>query len=883
MRGLSAPAPPRGFRVNSDLQAEIWAGGRWRAQAELYEVGSRGGKTWDIRGYKEANGGTWADAFAAAIADIPAITAYGAVGRPTNGGVIYVPWVDPDGDDPLVLPATVVIPAGKAVEVAGMGTYLPAVVCTDPSGIAFQVEGGSDFQGNGGGARPFSFRNLNLFGGGIDIGQGVRNSGQIEYVMFNDITTRPAVQMGEGVVNVGVTRCFFSGCAGGVWVTDTSSDLIYVDFCAFVRGLDVDVMFNSYDCRVQQCDFESRHTAHRDKPHVQLTQGFAQVLRNRFVSDSGGTFGSPTNTIVLGSLGSFGDTALLDGRIEGNRFSRVEDASATACNAYIRINIPLHGWKIDGNTYNQEPFAAYIDNEYQASGSNPERTSDNTYSGNTHYYRRTVPIFKRNSQGWSGVVDGGFLNQRLDAGRSSGNLLKDPDDFSTAQWTRTTDTGGTPTFSVARSTTGTELGPDGVVDSFWVFTKSAVNDGAALVKSASVTAVADTELVGSVWLKAGTLNRARVAIRDITAARYVTSDSRSFLLPDLWDRVFVRANTLTGGHQYQLWVYAGSDSDAALATLIGGTIKVARPQLEVGTTPTPSHHTTGSNVVRAPRQFQSLTLGNRVVGYGTAAPVSGRYEVGDIVLNTAATAVGDAWGWQCLVAGPPGTWITLANLGSTDPLDVMREVDDFVSGNNTSGSIGKLGWMLTVVGSGAISYVSGEAGHWGILQLTTGATANSSAALSLRQTPASGLFLPADMFDVSFVSRIGQTNADAEAVYRLGVGNSPAAVPPATSDMSIERLGGETNWYAKRRVSGGDARTDMGVAQAQNTWRRPRIRRLDGSTVRYSIAGTDVDVTTGLPAGSVSPMVQVANGASGGAKTLDLDLFTLLGTGLGRS
>jgi hypothetical protein len=41
--------------------------------------------------------------------------------------------------------------------------------------------------------------------------------------------------------------------------------------------------------------------------------------------------------------------------------------------------------------------------------------------------------------------------------------------------------------------------------------------------------------------------------------------------------------------------------------------------------------------------------------YGTAAPVSGDYIVGDVLINTAPTA-GGYMGWVCVSAGSPGTW-----------------------------------------------------------------------------------------------------------------------------------------------------------------------------------------------------------------------------------
>lgn len=46
---------------------------------------------------------------------------------------------------------------------------------------------------------------------------------------------------------------------------------------------------------------------------------------------------------------------------------------------------------------------------------------------------------------------------------------------------------------------------------------------------------------------------------------------------------------------------------------------------------------------------------------GTAAPTAGTFKVGDIYWNS-APAVGQPQGWQCTVAGTPGTWVSMGNL-----------------------------------------------------------------------------------------------------------------------------------------------------------------------------------------------------------------------------
>lgn len=52
---------------------------------------------------------------------------------------------------------------------------------------------------------------------------------------------------------------------------------------------------------------------------------------------------------------------------------------------------------------------------------------------------------------------------------------------------------------------------------------------------------------------------------------------------------------------------------------------------------------------------QNFKIGGKRHGFGTAAPASGTWVVGDIVYNTAPTT-GSAIGWRCTTAGTPGTW-----------------------------------------------------------------------------------------------------------------------------------------------------------------------------------------------------------------------------------
>ena len=54
---------------------------------------------------------------------------------------------------------------------------------------------------------------------------------------------------------------------------------------------------------------------------------------------------------------------------------------------------------------------------------------------------------------------------------------------------------------------------------------------------------------------------------------------------------------------------------------------------------------------------RAIPLLSRAVQYGTAAPTTGTWERGDIVLDETPTA-GSFVGWVCVTAGVPGSWKT---------------------------------------------------------------------------------------------------------------------------------------------------------------------------------------------------------------------------------
>ena len=86
-----------------------------------------------------------------------------------------------------------------------------------------------------------------------------------------------------------------------------------------------------------------------------------------------------------------------------------------------------------------------------------------------------------------------------------------------------------------------------------------------------------------------------------------------------------------------------------------------------GTSPALSTNEFGTNTVFRTRKIngnqKTRIEGGKIVTFGTAAPTSGTWSVGDRLINTAATLTGTtATQWACVVAGTPGTWAPVSTL-----------------------------------------------------------------------------------------------------------------------------------------------------------------------------------------------------------------------------
>lgn len=199
--------------------------------------------------------------------------------------------------------------------------------------------------------------------------------------------------------------------------------------------------------------------------------------------------------------------------------------------------------------------------------------------------------------------------------------------------------------------------------------------------------------------------------------------------------------------------------------------------------------------------------------------------------------------------------------------------DDFYYGGNASGIVGSLGWSFN---GGTITGQGSETNAPGIFRLDTSAVSGTVSRLLFNQSTAIFLTFPQDLLAICRLN-----NNDANTTARIGYLNLTSASPP-DNGVYFEKLDADTTWFCVTRDgAAGPARVDTGVAvnTGFNTFRIVR------TTTGVDFYLNNVFITTmtaSIPSStSVSPCFQIVNSAAA-AKTLDVDYFQLMMTGLAR-
>jgi hypothetical protein len=179
--------------------------------------------------------------------------------------------------------------------------------------------------------------------------------------------------------------------------------------------------------------------------------------------------------------------------------------------------------------------------------------------------------------------------------------------------------------------------------------------------------------------------------------------------------------------------------------------------------------------------------------------------------------------------------------------------DHFVAGHTTTGLLGELGWNTTDSASGGAITKQNAAGHPGIYQLDSGATAGNIRAMYLSNL---GNIDTSEVLETGYIFNLPAVTA-ASQLLRIGPMNSSVANP--VYGYYLEKVAAEANWRTIVNFNSTANNPDMGIAVAAG-WHSLLIRKYSQLLVGIYLSSA---LTHDWPVGTV-----VTNSTNGNSATI---------------
>lgn len=198
--------------------------------------------------------------------------------------------------------------------------------------------------------------------------------------------------------------------------------------------------------------------------------------------------------------------------------------------------------------------------------------------------------------------------------------------------------------------------------------------------------------------------------------------------------------------------------------------------------------------------------------------------------------------------------------------------DEFISGLNTNGTTGSLGW---IVNGGVATNLASSAGRPGLFRKETSAV--SGTISQLVSSGNGSVWDPSSPYRITEIIRLNSN--DANTTMRIGIANSFAVNPPADG-IYFEKLDADTNWFCVTRAGGVQTRSDSGIAVSTNFATFVHTRSSSG--VQFALNNANVCLhTTNITAALSASGFHIINSAAAN-KTADIDYFSMAVSGLTR-
>ncbi|RZJ47414.1 MAG: hypothetical protein EON87_00845 [Brevundimonas sp.] len=194
--------------------------------------------------------------------------------------------------------------------------------------------------------------------------------------------------------------------------------------------------------------------------------------------------------------------------------------------------------------------------------------------------------------------------------------------------------------------------------------------------------------------------------------------------------------------------------------------------------------------------------------------------------------------------------------------------DEFAVASTESGEIGEMGWSFT---AGTWNLIPPEASHPGICRRASTAVSGTVASCYLGGGGTATILRWDQTEEQTWIVRPLTTDADYDV--RVGVFSDGTANPPSNG-VYFERLAADTSWFGVTRASASQTRS-AALASFAGDWFKLRIRRIDASTVGFTInGGTEVTQTGNVFGGTTALVIgmQIIP-TSTNARSVDVDAF----------
>lgn len=205
-------------------------------------------------------------------------------------------------------------------------------------------------------------------------------------------------------------------------------------------------------------------------------------------------------------------------------------------------------------------------------------------------------------------------------------------------------------------------------------------------------------------------------------------------------------------------------------------------------------------------------------------------------------------------------------------------IDDFAKGTFSSNNIGDMRWTLTNGTGASGAMIASTAGRPGLFQFGSGTTTTVINAPGL----AGSLLYSSDTFDITLIFKLDHN--DANTTFRAGLnctGTYNSGNP--NSGIYIEKEDADTSFYGVTFNGAGNESRTAALGSTDTSYHRFRIRRVDGSTVGFTMdASAEVTATTNIPTAACNMIFSISNSSGSGNKQFTADYVSIGLSGLTR-